>query len=222
MFGRGRVYCDRVSISPCMFRHIVPNLGTPWPNAIFPSLKHRFAVLFCFYIIPFTLHRCFLSTFIAVCLHMPLNPAMIFMLLLFACIARAVACEQTALSFGQQLRTTAILAAETDLSRLVVPSLARALSAGSRKERPSNGGYFRAECSQTQKASRRTFREAHFQSLKRLPQNSDECHGANEDVVLWAPVLAVCRSVDAVVSGTGRPRMNFVRRRSNGCLAGAT
>ena len=126
------------------------------------------------------------------------------------------------MSFGQQLRTTAILAAETDLTQLVVPALARALSAASRQERPRCGGYFRAECSQTQKASRRTSREEHFHDLERLPQSSNEFYGTNEDAALWAPVLAVCRSVDAVVSDMGRPRMNFVRRSSTDCSPGAT
>ncbi|CAM9452377.1 unnamed protein product [Laminaria digitata] len=136
---------------------------------------------------------------------------------------REVACEQTAMLFAQQLRNTAILAAETDLSRLVVPALARALSAASRQEGPSDGGHFRTGRSQTQKASRQAFREAHLHGLERLPQSTNACHGPSEDdVVRWAPVLAVCRSVDAVVSGMGRPRMNFVRRNSTECLAGAT
>lgn len=135
---------------------------------------------------------------------------------------REAASGQTARSFGQQLRTTALLAAETDLSRVVVPCLARAISAASQHELASGGVLVHSEGSHTHKTPRRTFREAHFNGLERLPRNPRECDRRNEDVALWAPVLAVCRSVDAVVSGVGRPRMNFTRRSSTDFVAGGS
>lgn len=45
-----------------------------------------------------------------------------------------------------------------------------------------------------------------------------ECVGEADRV--WAPALAVYRAVDAVLGGGGRPRISFVRRKTEGSDSG--
>lgn len=147
----------------------------------------------------------------------------------------------TAERFAQQLRTTSILAAETNVSRLVIPTLARELShvaQASVQERPPDtatrfatnmkqvgvqqkcrtaGDMARARIS-----GRGGVLEADVECLRKrvanrvAPARKTACFDVGDDdkkeEELWAPALAVFRAVDAVLSGGGRSRISFVHR----------
>lgn len=158
-------------------------------------------------------------------------------------IARFVLCSDnvsdsarghTAELFAQELRTTSILAAETDVSRLVIPALARQLSHACLRKCPPDQASsvpvdqmdVQQHCQQTAKAVAQSRvvsgQGAHNVDVECLlrervsnrPGHAGKGAGCDEkrDEALWAPALAVFRAVDAVLSGGGRPRMGFVHR----------
>lgn len=140
----------------------------------------------------------------------------------------------TAELFARQLRTTSVLAAETDISRLVFPALARELSHACRRQRSAEKAPVipAMEVQQQQQAGMegaqgrfRTGRgERHgIDAIPKwpVPAGEERRCGITSDKTrveaLWAPVLAVFRAVDAVLSGGGRPRLSFVRRSTTAC-----
>lgn len=142
----------------------------------------------------------------------------------------------TAELFAQQLRTTAILAAETDVSRLVIPTLARELSQAAQASIQNSAPHFATKQVGAQHQVQQTVEEvpharmtgrggvldADVECLReRVPKRPASAgkrpsYGVGDDVKreedLWAPVLAVFRAVDAVLSGGGRSRISFVHR----------
>lgn len=146
----------------------------------------------------------------------------------------------TAELFARQLRTTSVLAAETDISRIVFPALARELSHACRRQRSAEKipvvpamevqqqqqagiedaqGRIKAGRAERHVIDTESLREAVPKRLvpageeRRCGLTSDE----TKDEALWAPVLAVFRAVDAILSGGGRPRLSFVRRSTTAC-----
>lgn len=127
--------------------------------------------------------------------------------------------------FAQGLRRSFILAAERDVFRLVTPALARGLSHAFRQASPSNQ---QRCCSDKhgqgqERDSKRHLHGSDSGLLEHLREQvprattvvgQGEAPCADVDEVLWSPVLAVFRGVDAVLSGGGRPRVSFVRRRA--------
>lgn len=152
----------------------------------------------------------------------------------------ASAVEQKTLGFAETLRATSILAAETDVSHMVAPPLARALTQAlaltqaSAKLNPrwadhalSGGRHVANRKPQTQGLRREESGHGSpgLNDLERLREKIAEPRVGHGSVGLgggytvpdvsgdaWAPVLAVYRAVDAVLAGGGRPRISFVRR----------
>lgn len=130
----------------------------------------------------------------------------------------------TAASFSHQLRAIVILAAEADVSCLVIPALARALAQASGQERPPDPRIFPLNRGQPQEGRRHSCSDDKLRDLERLrervPRVVDErrWHSAVREMEdrdnAWAPVLAVFRATDAILCGSGRPRLSFVRPRS--------
>lgn len=134
--------------------------------------------------------------------------------------------------FGQQLRATCMFAAEADISRIVVPALARELSHGCRQKRspdPAPRDPYEhihrpllGKTATTTKTPRGYMGGVEDKGLRyelqRRPMSGSQLVSGGLDAAgkqeetLWAPGLAVFRAVDAVLSGGGRPRMSFVRR----------
>ena len=131
--------------------------------------------------------------------------------------------------FAQQLRTAALLAAETDVSTIVLPVLARALLHARQRERPPH-----IKTSTINSGLMRTPAEdrlggMNWQNLGQVRQQVPErtawgkedkgCHRENEGnaagEVIWAPTLAVFRAVEAILCGGGRPRTTFVCPKSD-------
>ncbi|CAM9586348.1 unnamed protein product [Ectocarpus sp. 12 AP-2014] len=149
----------------------------------------------------------------------------------------------TAELFARQLRNNSVLAAETDISRLVVPALARELSHACRRQRSAEKPPVipAVEVQQQQQQQQVGIEDAHDifktgrserdgnnpESLReavpkwRVPAGEERRCGLTSDETRdkarWAPVLAVFRAVDAVLSGGGRPRLSFVHRSVTAC-----
>lgn len=104
--------------------------------------------------------------------------------------------------------------------RLVTPALARGLTHAFRQPPPPDLERCRpARHRQDQdRDSRRQLHGADSSQLKHLREqvsraSLSEGEGrAHEDEILWSPILAVFRAVDAMLSGGGKPRISFVRR----------
>lgn len=124
--------------------------------------------------------------------------------------------------FAQQLRYSFILAAERDVFRLVTPALARGLSQALRQPPPPDLQRYRPDKNgQGQdRDSRQHLYGADSSQLKHLREQVSRASlgqgvgCAHENEMLWSPTMAVFRAVDAMLSGGGRPRISFVRRRA--------
>lgn len=153
----------------------------------------------------------------------------------------------TAALFAQQLRTATVLAAETDVARLVIPALAGELSRARLQKCPLDQASRKHADNQVdvqqqgQQMSTKEVAQAHVTKSRRDGHKVDvEClrertwkrpvppgngvgggvcnNEKKEEEEWWAPPLAVFRAVDAVLSGGGRPRMSFVRPGADGAV----
>lgn len=108
--------------------------------------------------------------------------------------------------FAEQLRNRAVLAAERDVSRIVLPLLERALSYSHLQKWPSHLNPNTSNIGQVQ-SERKAEEVAYWEGA-----NGRRNHEATRaEGMVWAPKLAVFRAVDAVLGGEGRPRITFVR-----------